>query len=281
MGREAFFITTDELMDKLGDPNLRIVDASWFLPDSGRDAKEEFEEERIPGAVYFDIDALSDDQSPYPHMLMDPDRFAKAVGALGISETNDIVVYDRPGMFSSARVWWNFVIMGAPSVRILEGGYDRWELDDGDIDEDEPTAPEPTIFTPSFNADMVKSTTDILASLEDDKHLVLDARAAARFEGSAPEPREGLRSGHIPGAISMPFGDLVQRGTLLPIDQLKEKLAPMIEGKTQVTASCGSGVTAAIVYLALKMIGHDACAVYDGSWAEWGDREDLPLETGK
>ena len=275
-----FTITPDELHTRLGEDRLRIVDASWYLPAQNRDGRAEHEAARIPGAVYFDLDAISDTSSPLPHMLATPQAFAEAVGAMGIAETDDIVVYDGPGVFSSARVWWNFRVMGAKSARVLDGGFDRWRAAGRPVETGTPSPRKPAVFKPVFDAARVRTIDDIRANLKLGEQLIFDARPAGRFTGDVPEPRPGLRSGHIPGAQSMPADTFSLDGRLKDIDELK----PMFEavaltpGRHAIT-SCGSGVTAAIISLALDTIGHTSHSLYDGSWAEWGQAEDAPVAT--
>lgn len=275
-----FLISPQALEDLLGKPGLSIVNASWFLPTTKRDAKAEYLEERIPGSVFFDIDEIVDKNNPYPHMLAGPQEFARAVGDLGISNEDEIVVHDGPGLFSSARVWWNFRIMGAKNVRVLEGGYDRWELEDRPIEFDEPPPVTPKTFTPQFDASKVVDKKHVLDSVTRKTATVLDARAGPRFRGEAPEPREGLQSGHAPGAISLPFDSLVAKGTLLDKAALRTVLEPIVAENDTLITSCGSGVTAAVLTLALTCAGFDNHVLYDGSWAEWGADPDLPIETG-
>lgn len=275
-----FLIGADALQAKLGAADLRIVDGSWYLPAQNRDGGAEFAAARIPGAVYFDINAVSDRASALPHMLAAPAEFAAAAGAMGIAETDDIVVYDGPGMFSSARVWWTFRVMGASRVRILAGGFDRWKAEGRPVETGAPREPEPVLFHARPDAARVSTIADIRANLKLGEALILDARSFARFTGHAPEPRPGLRSGHIPGARSLPFDQLVENGTLKDLDALREIFAAFpLDPSRQAITTCGSGVTAAIISLALESIGHPNHALYDGSWAEWGQAEDAPVAT--
>ncbi|MCG6859226.1 MAG: sulfurtransferase [Salaquimonas sp.] len=275
-----FTVAPDELQARLGEPNLRIVDGSWYLPVQGRDGRAEFDAGRIPGAVYFDLDAISDQASPLPHMLATPGAFAAAIGAMGISETNDIVVYDGPGLFSSARVWWNFHVMGAKSVRVLDGGFDLWKAQGRPVENGAPKPHEPAVFNTEFDSGRVRSIADIRANLKLGEQLILDARPYGRFTGEEPEPRPGLTSGHIPGAQSMPAHIFSVDGRLKDIAELKEMFAAnaLKPGRHAIT-SCGSGVTAAIISLALETIGHSENSLYDGSWAEWGQAENAPVAT--
>ncbi|MFZ1816102.1 MAG: 3-mercaptopyruvate sulfurtransferase [Rhizobiaceae bacterium] len=275
-----FILEADALQAMLHSPTLRLVDASWYLPAQNRNGRSEYEAARIPGAVYFDIDAVSDRSSPLPHMLPTPDQFAKAMSALGISETDDIVVYDGPGMFSAARVWWTFRTMGAGSVRILDGGFDHWRADGRPIEEGPAKAPAAAMFKPTLDAARVTGIDAIRANLKLGQSLILDARPLARFRGEAPEPRAGLRSGHMPGARPLPATDLVRDGKLKPLNELQALLDSVFaDHKRNIITSCGSGVTAAIISLALESTGHPSHTLYDGSWAEWGQADDAPVAT--
>ena len=278
--QNPFTISPDELQSLLGDENLRIVDGSWYLPAQGRDGRAEYEMTRIPGAVYFDLDAISDTSSPLPHMLARPEAFAAAVGAMGIAETNDIVVYDGLGVFSSARVWWNFRVMGAKSVRLLDGGFKNWKETGRPVETGAPKTPQPAVFTPQFDASRVCTIADIKANLKLGEKPILDARPYGRFTGEVPEPRPGLRPGHIPGAQSMPADTFSVDGKLKDISELKELFqAVLLDPNRHAITSCGSGVTAAIISLALDSIGHPDHSLYDGSWAEWGQADDAPVAT--
>lgn len=279
-----FMIDAAELARLIEDraPRLRLVDASWYLPAMNRDGRAEYERHRIPTAQFFDIDAIADTSTDLPHMLPEPDVFARAVGEMGIGETDDIIIYDGPGLFSSARVWWTFRTMGARNVRILAGGMDGWIAAGLPVETGPPTANEPASFKAGFDPEKVRDHARMLANVRKGESLVLDARPFARFTGEAPEPRPGLKSGHMPGARSLPSSELVRDGRLLPQDELVSRLriAGVRQGR-HVTTSCGSGVTAAILSLALETIGHDAHSLYDGSWADWGSREESPLAIWK
>lgn len=273
-----FFIDADELQAVLGAPDLRIVDASWYLPAQGRDGAAEFQAARIPGAVRFDLDAIADRTSPLPHMLASPEAFSQAVGALGIAETDTIVVYDAPGLFSAPRVWWNFRIMGAGSVRILAGGFDRWRAGGRPVETGAPHIPRPAVFNAAFQPGKVASLADMRANIGSGGALVLDARPFGRFAGVDPEPRAGLASGHIPGAKSLPWDTLVADGELKDVETLRELFHNVsLEKGRPVVTTCGSGVSAAILTLALESVGHEQNALYDGSWTEWGSAEDAPV----
>lgn len=275
--RGPFTITQQELSERLDNADLRVIDGSWYLPAQNRDAKVEFAKARIPGAVYFDIDAVSDQTSDLPHMLADPQTFGAAAGAMGISETDDIVVYDGPGMFSSPRVWWMFRIMGAKRVRVLDGGFDRWQAAGLPVETADAAQPQPASFAATLNADAVTNMDAIRAGLKSGEAQILDARSFERFSGQAPEPRPGLRSGHIPGSRSLPFQRLTEEGSLKNISALKEIFEEFsLEGRPAIT-TCGSGVTAAVISLALETVNHPAHALYDGSWAQWGAAEEVPV----
>ena len=276
--RSPLTISADELASRLGQPNLRIVDGSWYLPAQNRDGAAEYAAARIPGAVYFNIDEIADKSTDLPHMLPRPEKFAAAVGAMGIAETDDIVVYDGPGLFSAPRVWWTFRVMGAKSVRILDGGFDRWKAAGFPIETGAPKPPKPARFRPNFDASRVRAIADIRKNLETQKSLVLDARPTPRFAGQAPEPRPGLRSGHMPGAKSLPADRFAVDGRLKDVEELRDifESAFLAPDRPAIT-SCGSGVTAAIISLALESVGHKDHALYDGSWAEWGKADDAPV----
>ena len=275
-------ITATELLALLGKPGLVILESTKYLPGETGNAAAEFAAGRIPGARYFDVDAIADTDSPLPHMLPAPGRFARMVGALGIGNDTDIVVYDRGPMFWASRVWWMFGVMGHDRVRVLDGGWTAWRAAKGPVETAAPAAiPAPASFVPSPRATRVRGIGDLVANLATGAELVVDARGAPRFHAQAPELRPGLRSGHIPGAINLPAASLIGPDkTMLPLAELKARIAAAgIDAGRPVVTSCGSGVSATLITLAMVRTGMAPGAVYDGSWTEWGARNDLPIET--
>ncbi|MEL6968305.1 MAG: 3-mercaptopyruvate sulfurtransferase [Pseudomonadota bacterium] len=272
-----FLVDVDWLFAHLDDPNVSIVDGSWYLPDMKRDGRLEYEEQHIPGAVYFDINDVVEPGAGLPHTVASPDVFAAKAGALGISHEHTIVVYDGMGLFSAPRVWWNFRTMGVVKVVILDGGFPAWL--EARLPVESGTAPTyPTLFVsnPTPNAVVwLKRMTKIVA---DETAQILDARPAGRFAGIDPEPRPGIRSGHMPGALSLPFPELAENGQLKSAEALKDALTQAgVDLQKPVVTTCGSGVTAAALVLALETVGHTDHALYDGSWAEWGSLPDTPV----
>ena len=267
-------ISTDALAQKLGQDNLRLLDASWHMPSEHRDARAEYAAAHLPGAVFFDIDAVSDRSSLYPHMLPAPGDFAVSVSSLGIGDGDEVVVYDASGIFSSPRVWWMLRVFGHENVRVLDGGLLKWRaeakpLEAGDI------TPLPGDFTSHPNPQLLRNREMIEANITQKRELLLDARSPGRFAGTEPEPRPGLGSGHIPGSRNVFFKDCLSP----PFNTLKtrEELRALFAGKAidftkPIAATCGSGVTACILALALFELGNKEVAVYDGAWAEWGSQ---------
>jgi thiosulfate/3-mercaptopyruvate sulfurtransferase len=271
-------ISAAELAVRLKEPGLRILDASWHLDE--RDARADFTEAHIPGAVFLDLEAVSDADSDLPHTLPSPAAFAASAGVLGVSEGNAIVVYDTAGLFSAARVWWMLKIMGAGDVRVLDGGLPAWRAADLPVEDGVPPRPDFAVFSPRFETAAVAGLDDVRIALADGSQ-VLDARGAARFRGETPEPRPGVRPGHMPGALNLPYG------SLLNVDGTMKRGAALETAFTEaginldrpVITTCGSGVTAAILTLGLDELGHPS-RLYDGSWAEWGSPEGGPAVTG-
>lgn len=270
-------ISTDSLAALLLNPPSGaaapvVMDASWYLPNQKRDGMADYLKAHIPGAVYFDIDAHSDRSSPLPHMLPSPENFARDMSALGIGEGMHAVVYEGSGLFSAARVWWMLRLFGMRNVQLLDGGLPKWKLE-GRALESGPVIRPPARFEASFAKDAVASLDDVRNALEHRAIQVVDARAGARFRGEAPEPRPGLPSGHMPGALSLPIGDLVSDGRLLAPHGLRKAFAKAgFDPKLPAITSCGSGVTAAIINLAMEAAGEPAPRLYDGSWTEWASK---------
>ena len=273
-------VSTAWLADHLQAPDVRIVDASWYFPQEDRDAKAEYALAHIPGAVFFDIDAIADRATSLPHMLPSAEEFGAAVGALGIGNGHRVVVYDVRGVVSAARVWWTFRAFGHDAVAVLDGGFKRWRAE-GRAVESGGTAPSRRAFTARLRPELVRDVEAMRANVAGRTAQVLDARSAGRFAGTEPEPRAGLRGGHIPGSLNLPYETLYRPdGTLKPPDELRGAItAAGVDLARPVVTSCGSGVTASVLALALYLVGRPDAAVYDGSWSEWGSRSDTPVET--
>ena len=277
----AFTIDADWLEKRLGTPGLSIVDASWYLPAQKRDAKAEYEAGHIPGAIFFDQDEVVDPDSKLPHTLPDPATFARHAGSMGISADDTIVVYDGPGVFSAPRVWWMFRVMGVFQVYVLDGGFDRWKAAGRPVTAEQ-TKVAPNIFHVDFDPSRVASLDEMKGIVASGESQIADARPAGRFTGEEPEPRAGVRGGHMPGAKSLPASTLSRDGKLLPPEELKKRLEEAgVDLSKPVVTSCGSGITAAVITLALETLGHSANRLYDGSWTEWGGRSDTPVVKGK
>ncbi|WIM13815.1 3-mercaptopyruvate sulfurtransferase [Enhydrobacter sp.] len=280
--RPDALVSTAWLADHLEAPDIRIVDGSFYLPAQKRNPRAEYESQHIPGAVFFDIDEIADTSSSLPHMLPSPEKFSARVRKLGLGDGNKIVVYDTTPMTGAARVWWMFRAMGHKDVAILDGGLPKW-MAEGRPVTDDPPLPRNRHFTARLDNTLVRSLEDVKELIETKREQIVDARAAARFRGEAPEPRAGLRGGHMPGALNLPYSDLIdpKAGTMLPGEQIAARIAASgVDPARKVTASCGSGVTACVVALGLYLIGAPHAAVYDGSWTEWGGRDDTPIVTG-
>ncbi|MBW9061936.1 3-mercaptopyruvate sulfurtransferase [Rhizobium herbae] len=279
--KSAFVVSADWLEQRLNDPTVKIIDASWYLPAQKRDPKAEYAAAHIPGAVFYDQDVIADLTSGLPHTIPSPAAFADAVGKLGVSETDTIVVYDGPGIFTAPRVWWLLRTMGARSVFVLDGGMDGWKAEGRPMIADVPT-PVAVKFQPQFNASAITSFAEMIDIVATGKSQIADARGAARFTGDEAEPRPGMRSGHMPGAKSLPSGVFSTGGKLKSLDALRETIESAgIDLEKPVVTTCGSGITAAIITLALQSLGHTDNKLYDGSWSEWGSRTDTPVVTGK
>jgi len=273
-------VTPEWLAQNLGRRDVRVVDGSWHMPQLKRDARAEFVEAHVPGAVFFDIDAIADPRTSLPHMLPRAAEFSRSVGRLGIGDRDRVIVYDSRGVVSAARVWWTFRAFGHDAVAVLDGGLPRWRAEGRPV-ESGSAAPKPLRFTARLRRSLVRDLAGMRRNLTTRKAQVLDARSRGRFAGTEPEPRAGLRAGHIPRSLNLPYDELYQKdGTLLPPDALRQKFeASGLDLDKPVVTSCGSGVTASVLALGLYAIGRPDVAVYDGSWTEWGGDGDTPIET--
>ncbi len=273
-------VDTAWVADHLDDPQVRVVDGSWHLPSTGRNGHDEYLAAHIPGAVYFDIDAVCDPDSTLPHMLPTADAFGAAVGEMGIGNDNRVVVYDSVGLASAPRVWWMFRAFGHDNVAVMTGGFRAWQSEGRPVTADVPS-PAAAAFAAQLNDNMVRSIEQLRANIDSGAELVLDARAPGRFNGTEPEIRPGVRSGHIPGSGNLPYAEIIdaEAGTFVSSTDLRNAFdAQGATGLQPVTTTCGSGVTACILGLGMHLIGRDNWSVYDGSWTEWGGSDDTPIE---
>lgn len=275
-------VPTSWLANHLGDPALRVVDASWYLPAMGRNGRREYDSAHIPGALFGDLDQLADERAPYPHTMPAPEVLAARLGALGIGDGHAVVIYDGSGQnFSAPRLWWMLRTMGHAQVAVLDGGLVAWQREGRPVTTDLPTY-EPAHFTPRFDASRWRDLDAMRATIATHGEQVVDARSAGRFTGTEPEPRAGVRGGHMPGAKNVHYASLVRAdGTLKSPEELRDTFAKAgVDLDAPVAASCGTGITACAVLLGLDVAGATRTALYDGSWTEWGSQPDTPVETG-
>lgn len=277
-----WLVTTQWLAEHINAPDVVVMDASWHLPTEDRDGKAEYLEDHIPGALYFDIDDLSDADSGLPHMLPAPEKFASRMRRMGVGDGNRVIVYDTKGLFSAARAWWMFRVFGHDDVCVLDGGFAKWLAEGRATDFGEPRARQERHFTARLQSAMVRDKADILRLSNDHTRQIVDARSPGRFAGAEDEPRPGLRAGRIPGSQNVHYASLLNEdGTLKENTALEAAFTDAgVDLRKPIVTTCGSGVTAAILTLALQQTGHRDVVLYDGSWTDWGSDHDMPLETG-
>jgi len=279
--KSRWLVSTDQLAEKMKDGNVAAVDGSWYLPQHNRQGFEEYLAHHIPGAVFFDIDEISDHSSQLPHMLPPAHTFELHMTRLGIANDMDVVVYDGMGLFSAPRVWWTMRVFGMKNVCILDGGFPKWMKEGRPVEKGMPKIL-PSDFAAKFDASLVADYGRVAETLSDHSAQVIDSRPAARFRGEAPEPREGVASGHMPGSLNLPASDVVDNGALASNEKIEAAVKKAgVDLSQPVITSCGSGVSAALLWFALDSIGKPPQALYDGSWTDWGTREDAPVATGK
>lgn len=281
-GADKWLVSTDWLASHLETPGLVVLDGSMHLPTTGRNARAEYLAEHIPGALFFDIDGIADETSSLPHMLPSSVKFASRMKAMGIGDGMHVIAYDSAGLYSAARVWWMFRAMGHEQVQVLNGGLKKWKAEGRPLEDGEPRPRTERHFTAMLNAELVRDVADVEGLIGSSAVQIVDARAPGRFEGTEVEPRKGLRSGHIPGSRNVHYASLLNAdGTLKSAPELAALMQRAgVAVNKPVVASCGSGVTAGVVALALAILGRPDAAVYDGSWTEWGSNPELPIETG-
>lgn len=275
-------VSTQWLADHLADPDLRILDGSWFMPNSGKDARAAYEAAHIPNARFFDIDAIADTRSPLPHMAPPPERFISRLRAMGVGDGHQVVVYDQAGIFSAPRVWWTFKLMGKTDVAVLDGGLPKWLAEGRPVDAF-PALIKDRHMTVMRQPERVMDVTEVARASKLGSHEIIDARSHERFTGAVAEPRPGLRSGHIPGAKNVPFNTLINAdGTMKSPDEIRAAfVAAGVDLSKPAITSCGTGITASVLAFGLERIGKHDWSVYDGSWTEWGMYTDLKVATGE
>jgi thiosulfate/3-mercaptopyruvate sulfurtransferase len=274
-------VSTAWLAEHLASPEVQVVDASWHMPAENRSGRAEYEQAHIPGAVFFDIDQIADRSVDLPHMLPSPEAFAQAAGALGLRRAATVVVYDSVGIFSAPRVWWTLRTMGFPNVRVLDGGFKKWRAEDRPVERGA-ASPVSSTVAADFRPELLRSVDDVRRIVANGGAQLVDARSGPRFRGEAPEPRAGLRSGHMPGAKNLAWNDLIRPdGTMKPTAEIRTAFeGARVDLAAPIVTTCGSGVSASLLALALARLGRDDVAVYDGSWTEWGSLADTPVATG-